>query len=403
MRANNDSQLNEFETEIIRWLVNAGSNPESVDAVPTGMRGSLTDVDWRLLFDVAQHHRLVPLMYEGARHLAEIVQLPPMFDERLENAFYANLAVSAVQLDHLHDLVQIAEHHGSPVYLLKGAAFADWLYDHPALRPMANLDIMVDEDDFELWNKELSGAGFEPSAPADDSCRLRHRLSGTSLELHRTLTSCSSYLGVKPQALVQRSRPALGFQSEMLRHLATEDHLLHLCLHGSFQHGFRQPAINAWDAVLLSEQPEFEWSRVLSQAKDPRLTPWIFAGISMCQRVFPTEGFDSAIERLLPLLAPKLRQLAVGLETRELLSLSNESTSAPTARGESRWEDMLHERGWKFFSKTKPADKLEQRFATIKRGLGAIWRQRVRLQPVWKQKHRPPSSGSASLSEISDV
>jgi len=74
--------------------------------------------------------------------------------------------------------------------------------------------------------------------------------------------------------------------------LTPEDHLLHICLHGSFQHGLGQPAINACDTYLLSQLPELDWEIFLKRASN-RL-------MMMKKRPFIKNGFILIMQDGLP-------------------------------------------------------------------------------------------------------
>jgi hypothetical protein len=108
---------------------------------------------------------------------------------------------------------------------------------------------------------------------------------------------------------------------------------LHLCLHGSFQHGLRQPAINACDAYLLSQLPYFDWDGFLKRAAAPRLAPLVYGGLGLCQRVLPSETIENALLRLAPTVHRRHRRWFDKLEVSRLLSPEPESTlGAPWSR-----------------------------------------------------------------------
>jgi len=153
---------------------------------------------------------------------------------------------------------------------------------------MADIDALVHPDELPAWVADLEGLGFQHHESSDHATCFRHRHTGVFIELHQSLTSCNGYLGVETDELLERSL-AVG----ALRTLRPEDHLMHLCLHASVQHGFRQAAVNAHDSNLLLAQPGFDREQFLERSRRPRLAAWIYGGLRLSHLVFPSSGLDS--------------------------------------------------------------------------------------------------------------
>jgi hypothetical protein len=123
------------------------------------------------------------------------------------------------------------------------------------------------------------------------------------VELHRDLTSAARFLALDIGAVLERSRPVEAPEGVRLRTLSDEDHLLHLSLHASFQHGFRQPGVNAWDARLLAQRTGLSVRDFVGRARHERLAPWIYGGLSMTAALFESprlDGILSALEDVVP-------------------------------------------------------------------------------------------------------
>lgn len=273
-------KLNADEVALIRHLV-AGTAPPAPDA----------SIDWNLLVTSAGYHRLAPLLHAGLKNSP--VQAPVTTVERLEKAVHIELARTVVRLNHIDALEAAAKRTGRTLCLLKGAAFAGWLYPNPASRPMADIDALVRPEQLAAWVSEIDGLGFQHYESSDHATCFRHRHTGVFLELHQSLTSCNRYFGVKTEELLERS---LG--TGALRALRPEDHLLHLCLHASVQHGFRQAAVNAHDANLLLAQPDFDRQQFLQRARNPRWAPWVYGGLSLSNLVFPSHALSTLTAEL---------------------------------------------------------------------------------------------------------
>ncbi len=298
----------------------APSDPSAFDAAWLRSR------NWDFITSTARRHRLSSLLFEGIRGLQLEPKVPETVLESLRSAYYTNLTHNLVMFDHTEALIERARVYGVPLVLLKGAAFARWLYRHPALRPMGDIDILVRKRDLDLLVKLAEMLGYQRRETADHAVSLRHKESATYLELHTHLVSCPGYLRVDTEIMLARSRTTSLWEAPA-QMLVPEDHLLHLCLHGSFQHGFRQPAINACDVYLLSQLPEFRWQVFLDLASSPRLAPLVYGGLSLSHRVMPGEQIRKALESLEPGVDRRCRKRVAKLDLSQILSPSSDSVA----------------------------------------------------------------------------
>lgn len=288
----------------------------------------VSSAHWSMILASARRHRLSGLLFEAVRTHELVTALPRRGWASLYSDYYTQMARNLVLFDHAEAFLAEAQSHRAPALFLKGAAFAGWLYGNPALRPMTDLDILVRRQDLDTLVQSARKLGYEWCKKTDHAVALRHRGSSTYLELHTSLTSSPGYLGPITESLLARSIPA-SFWPESARTLAPEDHLLHLCLHGSFQHGLRQPAINACDVYLLSRLPDLNWERFLNIASTRRIAPLVYGGLALCQRIVPNDSLRRALETLAPRVKTRQRRRLDALDVSRLLSASPESTNGP--------------------------------------------------------------------------
>ncbi len=273
-------KLSRPELTLVRHLVTGSEPPER--SAP---------IDWELVLTCAGYHRLGPLLREGLKRSP--IEAPSFVATRLEKGFHVELARAVVRLHHVEALEAASVRSGRPLCLLKGAAFAGSLYPNPASRPMADVDVLVHPNELAAWESDVEALGFRHHDSSDHASCFRHRHTGVFLELHRSLTSCNDYLGIDTASLLERSLP-----SGALLTLSPEDHLMHLCLHASFQHGFRQAAVNACDAHRLVAHPELDSERFLERSNTARLAPWVYGGLCLSHSVFPSDGLAALANAL---------------------------------------------------------------------------------------------------------
>jgi hypothetical protein len=381
-------RLSPSEIALVRHLVAGAEPPEEI-----------ASIDWDLLLRSAGYHRLVPLLHEGLKRSP--LEAPSSVVARLEKGFHVELARAVVRLHHVEALEGAAERSGRRLGLLKGAAFAGSLYPNPASRPMADIDVLIRPADLPRWESDVRALGFRPHVSSDHAVCFRHRHTGIFLELHRSLTSCNDFLGIDTDSLFERSIP-LGALST----LSPEDHLLHLCVHASFQHGFRQAAVNAWDANQLVAQPGFDRARFLEQSSTRRLAPWVYGGLRLSDAVFPSDGLASLADALTG-AAP--RRVVNGLDRLDaaagLAPDLDGMTAAPFRR--LLWAGDISTTWSLLMEVLRPRDGSDGPKASswAERATQLVWNHCIKVIPLALMKHaytfRRPTP--ASLGEVRDV
>ena len=358
-------------------------------------------VDWEVVLASARSHRLDPLLHLGAKRSA--VPVPERVRGRLERVFHMELARNVVRLHHVEELDRLAMRSGRAISLLKGAAFVTALYESPGARAMADVDVLVRHDDFAHWTSEVEGLGFRAHESSDHAVCFRHARTGVFLELHRDLTSEARFLGLDASLLLDRASKAPGYLA--LATLSPEDHLLHLCLHASFQHGFRQPAINAWDARLLLQGAAFDPTIFIGRARAPRLLPWVFGGLKLSQLAFPDPLLDALVDELAPLAPQRLRRKLATLGPADVFTRQANGANRPPIRrllwigdGATAWTLL--------FEVLRPrAYEKSSHLGSTRRALQLIWNHYLRVIPLalMKQAKTLRRHTPASLGEVRDV
>jgi hypothetical protein len=299
--------------------------------IASGDFDELESLNWASVLGTARQHRLGGLFCEGVRRLSWERRVPAPAWESLQMSYYSNLAHNLVLFRHGEQIVERTARLGLPVILLKGAALAGSLYGNVALRPMADLDLLVRREEGPAMEELARELGYERQESADHATLLRHRGSGTYLEVHTGLLSCPDYFALRTEDLLARSRPA-AFWPAPARTLSPADHLLHLSLHGSFQHAFHQAAINACDMFLLSRSPNLDWDAFFATARAPRLAPLVYGGLVLAHRLLPSENLRQALETLRPRASWLQKRAVEGLSAESLLAPLAEDAPVPAWR-----------------------------------------------------------------------
>jgi hypothetical protein len=179
----------------------------------------------------AERQGMAPLLDE------ELVRARPAWApavaERLRSAHRASLAISLQQLAAAARVLQLLGGAGVKALPLKGVAVAEALYDSPAHRPMADVDVLVLEG-WDVAVEALSVHGYTLFLQADHAHGFVDPATGDSIELHHSVTSCPGLLRFHGAGLWERRREGGGLVEWIP---GVIDGLLVLASHVAFQHG----------------------------------------------------------------------------------------------------------------------------------------------------------------------
>lgn len=146
---------------LLAWLDGAPADPPWAD---------WTAADWALAPQAALYQGIAPYLF--ARRLPDA---PPGVPAAFAGWLAAEYAMNARRLARLHAELQAilaaAARLGIPVAPLKGALLSTQVYPHPALRPMADLDLLIQPADFTGLAQVLARLGYrrQPAKTPYDS------------------------------------------------------------------------------------------------------------------------------------------------------------------------------------------------------------------------------------------
>jgi hypothetical protein len=234
------------EPAAARRLILAGLRCRLADTAPAECAALARDpaLDWAELLDQAEAERVAPLLHLAWRGAG---WLPPGAAAALRQAYMASGAQNALLLRDLGRVLDRLAAAGVPALALKGAALLERRYGNPALRPMTDIDLLVQAADLGRAQAALAGLGLGPDrqelAPG---ARLRFenevRLVGrdplaTPVELHWLLLDAPRYQARLEHGWFWSSAIPVPLAGRPGRALGTEAELLYLCAHLGLHHG----------------------------------------------------------------------------------------------------------------------------------------------------------------------
>ena len=145
-----------------------------------------TQTDWQIARLEVQLHGVAPLLYERFSDNGSLGLLNQLLRDYIESQYLLNgKRIERVQ-EVLHSVLSVSDEAGIKIMPLKGSVLVNEYYNNPAIRPMADIDLLIDLTDEKEEERILTSLGY-------------HLLSDTSInKTYISDDSISSIVGEHP-------------------------------------------------------------------------------------------------------------------------------------------------------------------------------------------------------------
>jgi Uncharacterised nucleotidyltransferase len=268
------SQLSLPPVKSVLLDILSSARPVSAEAV-----AALSRDDWAAISKIVRQHRLGPMLDNRHRERGPNWPIPEAIrTEWAQAARQAAMRALRIQAT----LMQIAECL-SPIevefLVLKGGWLAWHAYPKPGLRPMRDLDLLVDPDTALRVHSALVGIGFKSDA---DGPALEHALAhgkhlppiqsaihGINVEIHSRLYHAGSSASDGAEAMAGRVARKIAHRLGRfdIGYLSPTDSLLHLIVHAVYDHHFDNGPVVFDDIAFILATQLVDWSLFWSMAE----------------------------------------------------------------------------------------------------------------------------------------
>jgi len=233
------------------------------------------ETGWAQLARMAAQHRLEPLLHT---RLAGRGEVPAALRESWRAVHRFSTFSAMVQRQELADVVRLLADNGCVPVALKGAFLAWHAYPEPALRPLRDLDLLVDGDRVVDAFVLLCASGYRTAddGPANLSALQTKHLPpliaprGTVIELHRRLWESDGELDHGLPESDEAALRARAIAIDDIFYPAAEDMLAHLVVHATYSHRLDCGPLLLWDLRHLVASQPIDWERVWDAARRQR-------------------------------------------------------------------------------------------------------------------------------------
>ncbi len=266
------------------------------------LRGPL---DWERLWAQGHLHDVLPLLVTTLRRVQDRAPIPADWLARGQRRLYATLVQNTVLADELVRVCAAFDAHGIAVLPVKGVVLAETLYGSLALRPAADVDVLVRPHDLPTARKVLRELGFAQRAEPlfeelvhafHDPQYFRQTGAGqVCLELHWALWS-ARFFRHRGDGWWERAGTA-QIHGVQLRVLSPEDTLLHLAIHRT-RSPLRLRFLCDIAELLRRHSAALDWDYVLDQARAAGARTALFYALALPRALLGAPLPDGLLPRL---------------------------------------------------------------------------------------------------------
>lgn len=232
--------------------------------------------DWDVTFAMALAEFVEPMVYEMAR---ENSLLPPNVAPQWHSAQLQYAKRNLYLLHELENCLDALSQANIPVITLKGAALASVLYKNPMLRPMRDLDLLIDATDVERAQTVLETLDYVPMKPElhtgafvqyeNEIALLKQTSAPLALEVHWNLIDSPYYQARVQMEWFWKTTRELKSKGTTRRVLGKEAQFLYACAHLWLHHrGDELLWLNDLRMMLQADASQLEWAELFARAEE---------------------------------------------------------------------------------------------------------------------------------------
>jgi len=232
-----------------------------------------SSIDWARVVRLAEHHGVLPLMYQRLQAIPEAV--PLAIRDELRQRYENNARRNLVFVAELLRVLACLEAHGIEAIPYKGPVLAEAVYGDLALREFSDLDVLIRPRDVARAKQALQALQYAPNLELSAMEERAYLRSGYELTFDGPLGK--NLLEIQ-WAIVPRffavdfavedffgRATMVDLSSRKVKTLSPEDLLLTLCVHAA-KHAWTRLC---WlrDIAAVTQQP-LHWELLLERARE---------------------------------------------------------------------------------------------------------------------------------------
>jgi hypothetical protein len=246
-----------------------------------------------------QLRMLEPFIHHCLKEYRDNLYIPDEKFARLEQSYYRTSASNIKKIYSATKILRIFHQEGILTIPLKGMALIETVYKHPAIRPMADIDLLIRQEDTQKAKDILVNMGYTYI----DSYRgsIDFTDSGNeAFDLHSRFTKFEVLFPVDYDEIYSRLRK-INFNREIkIGVLCPEHQLIHIALHLAPGLYSGLNFVNLLDmCYLISDQAcPIDWEYLIGFSTKSKMNSYIYGPIYLCAHLFDQKVPESVFKIL---------------------------------------------------------------------------------------------------------
>jgi len=248
--------------------------------------------DWDKVIKEAKKHRVVELLAVLVKQ-APVELVPVKIAEYLEKAYLWNVMINSWFINETKSLISQLQIAGIRCIVLKGALLAERLYNDLGVRKSGDIDILVEEFNFDKSMDVLKQNNYDYDEDRDSwDINYDHHIKlikkvpfgFCSVELHNRFTD-RHFKSIRMDEVWKRAKPLLVGNTTAFE-LAPIDLLLHLCIHSAGHKLCNLRHILDVVRAIEVEGELIDWDQFTSLVKKYDISYRVYASLDYAVRMF---------------------------------------------------------------------------------------------------------------------
>jgi hypothetical protein len=263
-------------------------------------------VRWSVLFDLAEHHGVQPLLYQALSRTQDLVPEADM--SHLARLYHTNLHRALLLARALIHVQHHLKQNNIESLPYKGVALAESFYSDIALRQAGDIDLLIRVQDFFRVRDALRDLGYAPqssfSPPQQRSslksgyeCIFDGPAGRNLLEVKWRILPRFYAIDFDYDSLFRRAVP-VHVAGHAMKTPSPEDLFLILCVHAA-KHVWGR-LIWLCDVAGIMQRPELNWTWIAAQSKDLGLARMVRVTLLLVNRLLEIDIPPAAESNLSP-------------------------------------------------------------------------------------------------------
>ena len=256
---------------------------------------NFSNSDWEDVYSFAENVKLLPILFYKLKSFTGLAAIPSNIELKMHGAYIASSAQSLKIQHQLKEIINALNNKKIDVIILKGAHLSNTYYQHPGLRPMSDIDILVRERDIQSSYQCLVELGYTSSkefkAEVIDLYRKHipplNSNNKYSVEVHKELIQPrKEYLGnIEINDIWNNTSHAIFLNHKTISIRA--EHLIIYLAYAIAEDDFKYKILHLYDIYLIINKENIDWHYMVNQA-----SAWGTAKPLLCVLLLLEQNFN---------------------------------------------------------------------------------------------------------------